>query len=303
MIRSLKIAASFVLCFLMVSTNVRGAEFSFDYQKTIKLDRSVKLDLSLIKGQVVIEGTEEDRIVIEVQKIVRATDRHEAEAVADHIEIKVVEEGDVVRISTNYLRMLDHSPTFWQKFLGGSSDSYGSVRYKIKVPAVTSISVNAISAEITLSSIEGEIFVDNSSGSTVGEFLFGSVEIRQPVGRIDLKWIEGDIQIRSYSSRITIQQVRGAIDLSTYAGQVTVQTELDSPKDYIVETATGSIAFLVPFRASGDLSIRSQSGKIKSTVPVTIKSVARNQLEGVFGDGGPKVRLSSTSGDVLLDQY
>lgn len=303
MIRSLKIAALFVLCFLMVSTNVRGAEFSFDYQKTIKLDRSVKLDLSLIKGQVVIEGTEEDRIVIEVQKIVRATDRHEAEAVADHIEIKVVEEGDVVRISTNYLRMLDHSPTFWQKFLGGSSDSYGSVRYKIKVPAVTSISVNAISAEITLSSIEGEIFVDNSSGSTVGEFLFGSVEIRQPVGRIDLKWIEGDIQIRSYSSRITIQQVRGAIDLSTYAGQVTVQTELDSPKDYIVETATGSIAFLVPFRASGDLSIRSQSGKIKSTVPVTIKSVARNQLEGVFGDGGPKVRLSSTSGDVLLDQY
>jgi len=303
MIRSLKLPALFVLCFLMVSSIALGAEFRFDYQKTIDLEQPVKLDLSLIKGQVVIEGAEEDRIVVEVVKVVRATDRHEAEAVADHIEIKVVEDRGLVKITTNYLRMLDHSPTFWQKFLGGSSDSYGSVHYKIKVPAQTSIAVSAISAEITLSSIEGEIFVDNSSGSTVGEFLFGTVEIRQPVGRIDLKWIEGDIQVRSYSSSIAIQQVRGAVDLSTYAGQVAVQTELDSPKDYIVETATGSIAFVVPFRASGNLSIRSQSGEIKTTVPVTIELVARNQLEGVFGDGGPRVRLSSTSGDVLLDQY
>ena len=85
MIRSLKVSALFVLCFLMVSSIALGAEFRFDYQKTIDLEQPVKLDLSLIKGQVVIEGTEEDRIVIEVVKVVRATDRREAEAVADLI--------------------------------------------------------------------------------------------------------------------------------------------------------------------------------------------------------------------------
>ena len=102
---------------------------------------------------------------------------------------------------------------------------------------------------------------------------------------------------------ITIQQSRGAIDLVTLSGEVNIQTELDSPRDYLVETNSGSITFIIPEGSSGVLNIETQSGDVQTEMPVAVKSVSRNQLVGEFGRGGPTIRLSSSSGDVTVALY
>lgn len=102
---------------------------------------------------------------------------------------------------------------------------------------------------------------------------------------------------------ITIQQSRGAIDLVTLSGEVNIQTELDSPRDYFVETNSGSITFIIPEASSGVLNIETQSGDVQTEMPVAVKSVSRNQLVGEFGRGGPTIRLSSSSGDVTVALY
>ena len=160
-----------------------------------------------------------------------------------------------------------------------------------------------MAADIELSSIEGEIQVDNTAGKTRGEFLFGPVTVRQQQGEIDLRWVEGDIRIKSSSARITIQQSRGAIDLTTLTGEVKIQTELDSPRDYLVETNSGSITFIIPEASSGVLNIETLSGDVQTEMPVAVKSISRNRLVGEFGRGGPTIRLSSSSGDVTVALY
>ncbi|MEA3297674.1 MAG: DUF4097 family beta strand repeat-containing protein, partial [candidate division Zixibacteria bacterium] len=134
-------------------------------------------------------------------------------------------------------------------------------------------------------------------------FLFGSITVSQPSGDIDLQWIEGDVRIKSTSSSITIRQVMGAIDLSTSTGDVTIQTELDSPKDYFVETTTGRIQFSVPEMASGVLDIETRSGDVVTEVPIAVQSRTHTRLVGEFGRGGPRIKLCSSSGDVEVKEF
>jgi hypothetical protein len=288
---------------LLGAKEAEADEFAFQYQKIIETEAPVSLHLNLVRGKVSISGSEDGRVIIEAVKRVRAANDEEAEEVADHIEIRVESSANEVTINTNYLKMLSRSPSFWQKVLGSGSDSYCAVDYTISVPARSSIGIKSMAADIKLSSIEGEITIDNTVGSTRGEFLFGPITVRQPQGEIDLQWIEGDIRVKSSSSTVAIKQVHGAIDVSTQTGNVNVQTELTSPRDYFVETTSGAITFSIPEAASGLLRIETQEGAIQTEVPIVIKSVAHRRVVGELGSGGPTITLTSSSGDVTVAQY
>ncbi len=282
---------------------VEAAEFTFDYQKIVEISDPITLELNVSRGSVSVTGGEDEKLIIEATKRVRATTRDEAEEVADHIEIKVAKVGDKVFVKTNYLKILSRNPSFWQKFLGAGGDSYGSVEYTIALPLGCSVRIKSVEADILLSNIEGEVQVENTVGTTHGEFIFGPITVRQPQGEISLKWIEGDIRIKSSSGKVSVQQTRGAVDVTTLTGEVKIQTELDSPQDCFIETTSGSITFLIPETSSGVLNIETLSGEIQTEMPVTIKSVSRHRLVGEFGRGGPTITLSSSSGDVTVALY
>jgi DUF4097 and DUF4098 domain-containing protein YvlB len=288
---------------LLGTGSVRAGEFTFEYQKIIDVREPVTLRLNLVRGKVNITSSEDDRVIIEAVKRVRAASQEEAEEVADHIEIKVEASAGDLTINTNYLRMLSRSPTFWQKVLGAGSDSYGMVDYTITVPVRSSLYIKSMASDIELSSIEGEIQIENTVGTTRGEFLFGPVTVRQPQGAIDLQWVEGDIRVKSSSSTVTVKQVHGAVDISTATGDVNIQTELTSPRGYFVETTSGTITFSIPEAASGLLQIETQEGDIQTEVPVVIKSVSHRRVVGEFGHGGPTITLTSSSGDVFVALY
>lgn len=336
-----KITMLAILVALLCASPTMADEFKFDYQKIIDgLEKPITLDLVFVNGDIIIEQSQGDRLIIEAVKTVYASNRDEAEEVADHIEISVKHHGNKISIKSNYLKMLNRSTGFWSRILGGGSDSYGGVDFKISLPIKSDLtiqnnsgsieisdhegSISIISnvntkitirenqgpvtivseaADIELSSIEGKIDISNTEGKTNGEFLFGQVRIRQPKGQITLQWVEGDIKVKSETGRITIRQLRGAIDLTTRSATVNIRTELESNKDYLVETSSGRITFSVPFSASGLINIETRSGEIKSEVPIVVNSMTRNKLTGQFGGGGARIVLTSATGDVTVAQY
>ncbi len=291
-----------ILIFWVVG-GAKAEEFHFEYQKIIDITKPRLVNLELVKGRVAVTGSEEKQIVIEAVKIVRASNKDEAEELAWHIEIKITEAGDQVAVVTNYLDLINRNPSFWQKILGGGSDVISDVAYKISLPFNCGLNIKALDADVELANVESQVFIEKSTGLVKGEFIFGPVNIVQPMGQIDLQWVEGDIQISSQSSNIVIRQTRGAIKLSSYNGNVDIHTELDSPAEYLVETTTGNINFAVPFTAAGALEMATETGQFTSQIPVEITTMARNRIVGTFGGGGTKVRLNSNSGSVVLAQF
>jgi len=300
-----------ILCFVILGVLVIGGvtssawaeEYTFQYQKIIEIRDPIDLKLTLATGRVIVTSVADDRLIIEAVKRVRAVDYDEAEEVADHIEIHVDIQGSSIEVNTNYLKLGTRKKSFWGKLFGNSSDSYGDVDYRISLPYARSLTIQAMQAGIELTNIEADINIDNAAGSTRGEFLTGTVVVRQPTGDIDLQWVEGDIRVNSNSGHVTIGQLAGALDLTTSTGSINVTSELDSPKDFFIETTTGEIVLTVPETSSGMLVIDTESGDISSEMPLAIKSTARHRLVGEFGAGGPTVSLSSSSGDVTVAQF
>ncbi len=301
---------------------LQAKDFWFDFQRVVETGPEAELALSYISGDLTITASDDDRIVIEASKHVNAVSMDEAQLVADHIEIKIEQDENRVEVAAGYLRMRNRGQSFWSKVMGtGGEDSYGEVNWDIRVPAechvtvvntsgrmkighiIGNVEIRSSAAEIELSSIEGAITVENSSGKTLGELLFGPVVVRQAQGEIDLKFVEGDIRVKSSTADVTIRQDRGALDLTTTAGNVDIQTNLDSSRDYLVQTESGRISLSIPETSSGDLRIESQTGDIRTDVPIAIKSMSHKQVEGTFGFGGVKINLTSISGDVTVAQF
>lgn len=302
--RLLKLNTTVAICIsLFFCSSAFGKEFKFAYQKIIDISNPIELDLQMVRGTITVSGTDDNRLIIEATKIVRASNQEEAEEVADHIEIKVRDSHNKVTVETNYLTMLTRNKSFWRKIFGGGSNDLVHVAYHIKLPFGSSISVEAMAAIMNFTNIEGKVSVVNTSGSVSGEYIFGPISIRQHNGNIDLNWIEGDIRIKSTSGKINLNQTKGAIDLSSERGNVAIRTELESPRDYMIETATGTINFLIPSSSSGRLKIETSTGKIKSEMPIEIETINSRKLVGRFGRGGPKVSLISMSGDVNVLLY
>ena len=315
------IVGSFLLLFALVSTGA-AKEYTFQFQRIIETKNAPEFSLTLVNGDVAIVGGEDNRLIIEAVKKVHAVSMDEAAVVADHIEIRVDRSGDKVDVSTNYLRMMNRSPSFWEKVLGmGGSESYGEVDYTITVPIGANIqivntagkmtvqnvsgnlSLRSSAADISLNAVEGNIDIDNNSGETKGDLLFGSVQVRQAMGTVDLKWVEGDIRLKAKTADVAIHQERGSLDVFSSSGSIKIKTNLDSGRDYFVQTVSGDIEFLVPEIASGRLDITSEMGDIKTEVPVAIESYSRQGLIGQFGRGGVKISLQSGSGDVSVAQF
>jgi len=313
--------ASFLMILLMV-TSSPAKEYTFQYQRIVEIEEAPELSLTLVNGDVTIIGTDDSRLIIDAVKKVHAVSMDEAAIVADHIEIRVDQSGDRVDVATNYLRLINRSPSFWEKVLGlGGSESYGNVDYTIQVPygakvevvntagdftiqnVFGDVSIQSSAADISLNAIEGNVEIDNNSGEIDGDLLFGSVLIRQAMGKIDLQWVEGDIRVKAKTADVFIHQERGSVDVTSNTGSIKIKTNLDSGRDYFVQTVSGDIEFFVPDIASGRLEITSEMGDIQTDVPVAIESYSRQGLIGQFGRGGVKISLQSGSGDVSVAQF
>lgn len=165
------------------------------------------------------------------------------------------------------------------------------------------IRINASGSSIAFSSITGDLEIRNSSGKTVGEYLSGALTLSQTIGTVELKRIEGNIRIKSTSSKIDIEQDAGALDVTTETGDVNIKTELSSSNDYFVETISGSINFMIPSTSGGNINMEASSGDIDARIPISIDSFSKTRLSGTFGGGGPKISLSTRSGDITLLEF
>ena len=314
-------AASAVLALFMFSSPAQAKTYTYAYQRIIELNSASVLDIRAISGSIEIVGGSDDQIVVDLVKRLHAPSLIEADQLAQDIEFTVSRIEDTLRISALHTHEVGFDNSVFEKVLGLDEDDPPATDLRIQVPVncpiiITSrlgpisvrdlqanVQITTIESPVTLANLDGDIAIKNAAGLIQGEFLFGNLDIRHGDGDIELAWVEGDVTIRAASGHIAIKQAKGTVQLATRSGDVTIQTELDSPKDYVVETVTGTIKLAVPQWAVGKLDIQTESGNIRSDIPLAVESASRDRLVGQMGSGGPNVKLTSSSGDVRIAMY
>jgi len=165
------------------------------------------------------------------------------------------------------------------------------------------VKIGSTSSDILAENITGTLSLRSTSGVSEIYGLTGNLTLRKTSGDTRIEGIAGNVDISSTSGDIELEQEEGSVRITSHSGDVDVVTKLLSGNRYSVETISGSIEFSVPPGSDGRVRLQSVSGTVDTSLPLTIESFSKRKLAGVLGLGGPRIELSSTSGDITLSEY
>ncbi|MGB5107276.1 MAG: DUF4097 family beta strand repeat-containing protein [Candidatus Zixiibacteriota bacterium] len=165
------------------------------------------------------------------------------------------------------------------------------------------VNVNSTSSDALFDNIQGDVDLQATSGDTEANWISGSIRVSKTSGYIRIAKSSGDIDINAISGDIEIEQKEGGFTLTTSSGDITVVSEFCGGARYEAETISGNIYVRVPNELKSDVRLETVSGNIDTDLALEVKSFNRNRLEGRVRGGGTGIYLTSTSGDISLEEY
>lgn len=171
----------------------------------------------------------------------------------------------------------------------------GSKGERINVETVSGdIEVTAETVSLDLAAVSGDIAFSGTSVRTSVETVSGDVELDGVSGVLEVKVVSGDADVRGGAfSRGQFESVSGSLELVVGAergGRLTV------------ETMSGDAYVYLPSDQDAEIRAQTFSGDIDSAFgsPVREKHGPGTRLQHVAGEGGATIRVESFSGDVEI---
>ncbi len=206
-----------------------------------------------------------------------------------------------------------------------TSNPHGTrVELDIKVPAGSSLEVNAFQADVEVSGVSGNVTVESVNGKLVvagaqGELelnsVNGTVEVSGASKRVHVEAVNGDVTLKGVGGRIEASTVNGRLrfeggaleraSFETVSGPLLVVGELHPQARVELQTVSGTIELALPAATQARFEASSFSGEIKNELSADqpsrrSKFTGERELSFTLGNGGATVDLQSLSGQILL---
>jgi len=174
------------------------------------------------------------------------------------------------------------------------------VDFTIRVPKDCSVKANCVSCDAVIQGLTGDINVNNVSGDLAVNDLSGELTFSNVSGDIVAHNLTGPINLNTVSGGVQIQESQiPALIGKTVSGDLSIQTPLgDGPYEF--NTVSGELKLLPPEDQGCVVKIKSVSGSIRTSMPVTARQGSRSNKQITILDGGPEVHVKSVSGGVRI---
>ena len=167
------------------ATTLLSQEVSKVFHQEYTAGSGTTLDISNKYGDVVVETSDQNQIIIDVKVTVEYPNKERAEKLLGYINVEFSEEGDVVRAKT----IIDDKFNFsgW----GGGSKTF-SIDYKVKMPARINFTLTNRYGNSELEEIRGLVRLDIKYGDLVAENLARGNE--KPLNSLSVAYGKADIE-------------------------------------------------------------------------------------------------------------
>jgi DUF4097 and DUF4098 domain-containing protein YvlB len=117
------------------------------------------------------------------------------------------------------------------------------------------------------------------------------------MGSINAKTVSGGINLDNFSSA-------EEIDAHSISGNIRLDGKLSPGGLYDFDTISGGIRISIPSDSEFELKAKTTSGGIYCDFDILISGkIDRNKIEGVVGNGGPRLFINSVSGSVRIIKH
>jgi RNA polymerase sigma factor (sigma-70 family) len=256
--------------------------------QSFQTGKTPRLVVDLFNGSIDLVADTAGRIEVRVTKQGAAESQEAAQAALQKIDVKMVQEGESVRVTARRLTEAK------QINLGASAE--------VRVPS---------GATVELRTSNGPVRLQGGSGTA---------DVQTSNGAIDVKKRNGRLHLRTSNGAITIAGGKGDMDLDTSNGAITIQG--DPGKELRAHTSNGAISFRGAL-SQGEYSLHTSNGNIVLAPPANAQfrfdaqtslgtisnafakerptSKMKNHLVGTVGENpSTSIRLRTSNGNITL---
>jgi DUF4097 and DUF4098 domain-containing protein YvlB len=173
------------------------------------------------------------------------------------------------------------------------------------------ITVGSLSGRMVVRTIRGNIFLRRIDGTIDARAQTGDVTISRCSGAVVASTVQGSIhagtlggraEFKSANGEIEILAARGGLEVSAESGDVIVGFPRQRSGEARVRTGYGNILATIDPAANCVVQASSFWGKVQSTLPLTVETGGdgKSQLTGRLNQGGPRLTLSASGGNVKV---
>lgn len=208
----------------------------------------------------------------------------------------------------------------------------------IRVPRGTDLTVHLAVGEAEVGAVEGDISIDTGSGAVSAQGGSGSLNLDTGSGGVTVGDFEGDLLVDTGSGAVELSGIRGGeVDVDTGSGSVrgdgvlasrfhvdtgsgqmtlsrvaspeifldtgsgSVELELlEDVDELVVDTGSGGVTIRIPAGLGAEVEVDTGSGGIDLDLEVEVRTIKRNYMRGVLGDGRGSISVDTGSGAVRL---
>ena len=256
-------------------------------------------------GTVVIEN-------VSGSVVVTGWDNREVEVTGtlgrDVEELTVESEGNTVEITVEVGR--------------GSGRRQSSAQLEVRVPRGSHVEVETVSADVTVSGVDGELALETVSGAirvdgapreVAAESVSGNVEIEAD-GAVSVETVSGNIDIRGARGTLEAESVSGNVtvaaedleraEIASVSGRIDLEISLAGRATLEIESHSGGVELALPASTSARFEVETWSGRIDNQLGPPARKVGRYtpgyELKFSVGGGDARITIESFSGDVVL---
>jgi hypothetical protein len=269
-----------------------------EVNRRIEASATAEVIIENLAGSVVVTGW--DKEMVEVHGTLgRGIKELEVESGGDRIEIEV------------------------EPLRGSRRD--GGAQLEVRVPRGSMVEVQTVSADITISGVEGELELSAVSGNIEVEgaredlsveTVSGKIKVKSAGGRVSAESVSGQVVVGGVSGRVDISSVSGHVKLSgeqltqgtveVVSGQAELSGSLAPGGEIEMSSHSGRLVLRLPASTSARISVESYSGSIDNELGPPAQRVGRfgpqSELDFKMGGGDGRVEIETFSGHVSLEK-
>ncbi|WP_440763481.1 DUF4097 family beta strand repeat-containing protein [Natronorubrum sp. DTA7] len=215
-------------------------------------------------GEITVVGTDRDDVALDIEKQASSirTDLEE-------LELRTETDGDTLEIRSEWTGSV------------GWFESQPTMNLDIDVPEA--LAIERIEASV------GRVRVTDVTGDPT---------IEANTGEIQVSNVDGTVGARTNTGEIEIRDVEGIEDVHTTTGSVATDVPAIDGETTISAT-TGSVSAAVDPDLDAELHASTSTGEVDvAGLELTDETRENDLVTGTLGDGGPTLRLETTTGEV-----
>ncbi|AOS43693.1 hypothetical protein Verru16b_00746 [Lacunisphaera limnophila] len=297
----------------LVSPGLLEAKIIRTVEKTFSVQPGGQLKAATQGGNITIRTADIPEVRVLVKQVIRASTEAEADEILAKLSLTLTQSGNDVTAEAKYEKRVSGS------WFGNWPPV--SVSFEVTVPSHYNLTLNTSGGDIAVASVQGDVRARTSGGNLAFERIDGDIDAGTSGGDITIKEGTARAKLHTSGGNITVDRAGGPTEVSTSGGDITlrsvarlisastsggdVRAVITEPltQDTELGTSGGDVEVSVQKNAGFHLDASTSGGDVKAsglTITLEQGGSGKHKLVGAVNGGGPRLKLRSSGGDIVV---